>query len=82
MTHFVYILYSKKYNKYYTGTSKELERRLKEHNSGKTKSTKPYKPWEIIYIEEYNSEAEAYKREKYLKSGSGREFIKGLILPP
>lgn len=65
-----------------TGTTKDLQRRLKEHNSGKTKSIKAFRPWEIIYKEEYNSEAEAVKREKYLKSGSGREYFKKLNLPP
>ena len=54
----------------------DLARRLNEHNSGKTKSIKAYIPWKIIYTEEYDSEIEARKREKYLKSGSGREYLK------
>lgn len=56
--------------------SKDLDRRLKEHNSGKTKSNKAFIPWDIIYTEEFDSVEEALKREKYLKSGSGREFLK------
>jgi putative endonuclease len=56
--------------------TKDLAKRLKEHNSGKTKSNKAFIPWEIIYTEEFNSQEEALKREKYLKSGSGREFLK------
>ena len=76
MKYFVYVLHSSSNNKYYTGMTTDLARRLKEHNSGKTKSVKAYIPWKIIYTEEYDSEIEARKREKYLKSGSGREYLK------
>ena len=82
MSFFTYVLYSKEHNKYYTGMTSSLVRRLSEHNSGKTKSTKAYRPWKIIYQEEYGSEIEAIRREKYLKGGSGREFLKSLISPP
>ncbi len=53
-----------------------LPRRLKEHNSGKTKSTKGFKPWKLFFFEDFDSRKEARNREKYLKSGIGREFIK------
>ena len=54
----------------------DLGRRLKEHNTGKTFSTKGYRPWVLVFVEEYMSRAEARNREKYLKGGSGKEFIK------
>ena len=76
MKYYVYVLKSQKLDKFYTGMTKDLVRRLKEHNSGKTKSNKAFIPWDIIYTEEFDSEEEALKREKYLKSGSGREFLK------
>ena len=53
-----------------------LEKRLLEHNSGNTKSTKPYLPWEILYKEEFSSRVEARKRELYLKSAAGRKWRK------
>jgi putative endonuclease len=53
-----------------------LESRLKEHNWGNTKSTKPYIPWKIVHIEEFKSRAEARIREKYLKSAAGRRWRK------
>ncbi|MEQ8323331.1 MAG: GIY-YIG nuclease family protein [Vicingaceae bacterium] len=53
-----------------------MNRRLQEHNSGKTKSTKAFVPWKLFLIEEYETTEEARKREKYLKSGIGREYIK------
>ncbi len=53
-----------------------LERRLNEHNAGYNKTTKPYSPFELIHKEEFTNRIEARKREKYFKSGSGKEFIK------
>lgn len=64
---YVYVLRSIKYNRFYTGSTDNLEKRLKEHNSGKTKSIKAFIPWEIIYKEEYLTREEAVMREKYLK---------------
>lgn len=73
---FVYILLSKKSDKTYTGSTINLERRLKEHNSGNHVFTKRHMPWKLIRKEEYPTLAEARKREKYLKSCAGRKFIK------
>ncbi|MEP4852000.1 MAG: GIY-YIG nuclease family protein, partial [Flavobacteriaceae bacterium] len=53
--------------------------RLKWHNEGKTKSTKGYRPWILVYSEEIGSLEEALKKEKYYKSGVGRERLKDLI---
>ena len=73
--YFVYILRSTLIKRFYIGFTLNIERRIKEHNSGKTRSTKAYRPWELFFKENYNSLAEARNREKYLKSGIGREFI-------
>ncbi|WP_139855432.1 GIY-YIG nuclease family protein [Aequorivita sinensis] len=80
--YYVYILYSKEFERMYVGMSKDCTKRLKEHNSGKTQSTKAYIPWEIIHTEEYLTRKEAREREKYLKSAAGRRWRKiNLILP-
>ena len=63
----------------YVGMCTDIEVRLKEHNSGKTKSTKGFKPWKLIYKEETINRIEARKREIYLKSGVGKEFLKSLV---
>jgi putative endonuclease len=76
---FVYVLYSLKYDRTYTGMTIDIERRLKEHNDHQNKSTKAYAPWILIYQEEFKTRAEARKKEKYLKSGNGREFLKTVI---
>ncbi len=77
--YFVYILKSKVAKKSYVGMTDNIERRLREHNSGKSFFTKNYFPWEIIHKEMYGTREEARKREKYLKSGSGRKFLKTIF---
>ncbi|MFH1875099.1 MAG: GIY-YIG nuclease family protein [Pseudomonadota bacterium] len=78
----VYILYSKKTKKRYIGSSREntAEIRLISHNDGKVRSTKFGRPWKIILEEKYNTYTEARKRENFLKSGVGRQFIDNLNL--
>jgi len=56
-----------------------VDERLKQHNSLENKSTKAYAPLELIYSEKFITRVEARKREKYLKSGIGREYVKTLL---
>ena len=76
---YVYILLAENYNRNYVGKTNEPRRRLLEHNQGKNISTKAYKPWKIIYTETFSSENDARERERYLKSGVGRELKKSII---
>ena len=76
---FVYILKSKKNGRFYTGYSEKPERRVAEHNSGKVKSTRLYRPWDKVYIESYPTELEAIRREREIKSMKSRVFIEKLI---
>jgi putative endonuclease len=78
---FVYILKSKNYDKTYVGSTLNLEKRLSEHNSGKSTFTSKFKPWTIIYSEDFQNLSEARKKEKYYKSASGRNQIKKLNIP-
>ena len=73
---YTYVLRSTNFDRSYIGFTANLEQRLKHHNSGKTKSTKPYKPWVLLFFEEHGSKEDALKREKWLKSGIGRDYIK------
>ena len=76
----VYVIYSNKAGKYYTGQTEDLERRLKEHNEGTLgKFTKNKGPWELVYFEEFKTREEALKREKYLKTGAGRDFVQSML---
>ncbi|MDD5731218.1 MAG: GIY-YIG nuclease family protein [Candidatus Omnitrophica bacterium] len=74
--YYVYALKSVEHNRVYIGITKNLRNRVKEHNSGKTKSTRFYKPWVLFYSELADSRITARKREKQLKSGYGKEFLK------
>ena len=76
--YFVYVLKSKKDDRLYTGITNDLKCRLAEHNRGKssTPSTKNRGPFIVIYSEKVENRKLAREREKYLKSGNGREFIK------
>ena len=75
MEYFVYVLKSLKDGRLYKGQTHNLEIRLQQHNSGKTKSTKGYTPWELVYFESFKTREEAVLREKYFKTGVGREFL-------
>jgi putative endonuclease len=73
----VYVLYSEKHNKHYVGCTSNLLERFKSHNSLGTKGyTAKYRPWTVIHVEFFKSREEALKREKYLKTGAGRDYIK------
>ncbi len=79
MIYSVYILRSLKDKKRYVGmTERPINQRLAEHNAGLVKSTKNRRPLEFIYSEEYNTKNDALKREKFFKSGKGREFLKSI----
>ena len=76
----VYILFSKDYSKTYVGFTSNLIERFKSHNYLSKKGfTIKFRPWEVIYVEFYTTKSEALKREKLLKTGKGREFIKEMI---
>ena len=74
--YFVYAIQSLNWNYIYVGITNDVERRLKEHNNGYNKTTKPYLPFTLIYMEKLNSRSLAREREKFLKSGLGTEFLK------
>jgi len=73
---FVYVIKSKIRNYIYVGLTSDLENRISQHNSGSEVTTKPYKPFELLHFEKYITRSEARKREKQLKSGYGKEWIK------
>ncbi len=68
---YLYILQSKKDSGLYVGITRDINQRLRQHNAGKTFSTRSRRPFVLVYSEEYQSCEKARKREKYLKSYSG-----------
>ncbi len=76
---YTYVLKSTKHNYYYKGHCRDLERRLRQHNSGMTASIQPYIPFTLIYFEAFETEQESIEREKYFKSAAGRRFLKKVL---
>jgi putative endonuclease len=77
--YYIYILYSTSSDRYYVGYSSDLSTRLAKHNAGATRSTKPYRPWEMVYSESFETKSEALRREKQIKNYKSRNYIEGLI---
>jgi putative endonuclease len=75
---YVYVLKSLKRNYIYVGLTNSVDRRFNEHQTEKNKTTKPYSPFKIILIEQFELRSGARKREKYLKSGIGKQYLKAL----
>ncbi|MCG2463012.1 GIY-YIG nuclease family protein, partial [Flavobacteriaceae bacterium F89] len=69
--YYVYVLYSPSHDRTYIGMTVDYGVRLREHNSGRTKSTKAFIPWIVVHLEAYVTREEARNREKYLKSAAG-----------
>ena len=76
---FVYVLRSRIKNCNYIGQTEDLKAKIKQHNSGKTKSVKFYLPVDLVYFEVLETRQQSIARERYLKSGIGREFLKNII---
>ena len=72
---FVYVLrcYDQKW---YIGSTRDLNKRLEAHKMGRVKTTKSRRPIRLVYSEQFDSYKEACQRELYLKSGAGREWLK------
>ena len=77
--HYVYVLRSLKDKYFYTGYTSNLENRVKEHNTGKVKSTRDRKPFELVYFEGSRNMNDALHREKYLKSTYGKRYIRNRL---
>lgn len=77
--YYTYVIQSQKSNYLYTGSTNNLQKRFKQHNSGKSTWTKNKGPWKLIYYEACISEDDARRREKYLKSGMGKRYLKNRL---
>lgn len=72
----VYVLRSEVDGRFYVGMTANLAQRVSDHNKGRAKSTKAYRPWKLFFFENFETRNEARQREKYLKSGYGKQWIK------
>lgn len=79
MAVYLYILRSEKNGHFYTGVAADVEDRLKRHNGGRSISTKPGRPWQLVYTEQFPDRSLAMKRESEIKSWKSRAMIESLI---
>jgi putative endonuclease len=74
--YFVYVLLSHKDKKFYIGFTSNLNRRIRDHLSGRNVSTKPRRPLKLVYYEAHLSKQDAQRREKYFKTTKGKSTLK------
>jgi putative endonuclease len=77
--YYVYVLLSEVDGQFYTGYTEDLNARLKKHNNGLVKSTTNRKPLKLTYWEGCFNQQDVTRREKYLKSGNGKIYIKSRL---
>ncbi|MEZ5047845.1 MAG: GIY-YIG nuclease family protein [Chitinophagaceae bacterium] len=77
--YYIYILKSQKDNMLYTGYTTDINKRLEQHNKGLVSSTKNRIPFQLIYWEGCLNQQDATRREKYLKSGNGKIYLKNRL---
>jgi putative endonuclease len=76
---YVYVLQSESDSGFYIGFSTNLRTRLRQHQEGASFATKSRGPWKLIYYEAYTEREDAEGREKFLKSGAGRRFLRAQL---
>lgn len=76
---YVYVLKSEKDGHWYTGCTSDLRKRFNEHNKGAVLSTKGRGPFQIIYYEACVEKYDAFAREKYLKTGMGKRYLRNRL---
>ncbi len=79
MSHYVYVLQSKKDNKFYIGLTNNLKRRIRQHSNGEVVSTKGRRPLKLIFYEAYIEEKDAVRREDYFKTSKGKRTLKLML---
>ena len=77
--HYVYILQSLKDRKLYIGYSENLKNRFQQHQNGEVSSTKPRRPFKLLFYEAYTNNLDATHREKYFKSAKGKSTIRMML---
>jgi putative endonuclease len=79
MAYYVYFLKSLKNGRYYVGVSSNVTRRLREHNSGLSKFTAPFRPYELKRVEKFTKIEDAYRREVFIKKKKSKKIIEVIL---
>ena len=80
MMYYVYILINRERNRTYVGCTSNLDKRIEEHNKGLVKSSRAYRPYRLLYKEEFLTLRDARAKEDYYKGTSGRRKLKELLV--
>ncbi|MGQ7719638.1 GIY-YIG nuclease family protein [Melioribacter sp. OK-1-Me] len=75
-TFFTYIIFSPSKNRFYVGSTNDIDRRLTEHNSGQSKSTNSGKPWKLVFLKEFTSRSDAINLEIKIKKRGIKRFLR------
>ena len=76
---YTYLLQSKKNKRWYAGCASDLRKRFKKHNDDKVAATKGRGPFSLIYYKACLNKKDAFAREKYLKSGMGKRYLRNRL---
>ena len=76
---FVYVLHSKKRDRYYIDSTKDIAQRLAQHNAGMTKTTRTLRPWRLVYTEVFETLPEARAREAQIKAWKNRSYMEKVL---
>ncbi len=77
--YYVYILLNETGTKTYTGVSNDIPTRLRDHNEGQVKSSRPYRPYRLIHTEVFSTLSDARNKERFYKSTTGRRKLKDIL---
>jgi putative endonuclease len=77
--YYTYVLLSDADSRFYTGATSDLRKRIAEHTEGHVRSTAYRRPFRLVYYEACLSPEDAYRRERYLKTGKGGRYLKQRI---
>ena len=78
MVYWVYVLQSLKGGSRYVGSTHDVEHRLDQHNAGLYPPTQEHRPWKVIFKEEHPTRTSANRKETFLKTGRGKDFLRRL----
>ena len=74
--YYLYILLNEARTRTYTGVCHDIHKRLRDHNEGRVQSSRPYRPYKVIYTNAFETLSEARKEERFYKSSTGRRRLK------
>ena|SRR3989338_773079 len=77
--YYVYILLNEAKTRTYTGVADDINKRLAEHNAGRVKSSRPYRPYQIAHTEPFETLSKARQRERFYKLTTGRRKLKEML---